>query len=178
MTEPQTGPDDAAVAAILTKLAELEIPFRRFDHRAVFTCDEAEGTVPPEVAALHTKNLFVRDQKGRRHWLVVTDCAKQVDLKRLAPLIGGDKLGLASPERLLRYLGVTPGSVTVLGLLNDREREVTLVVDRAVWEASHWRAHPLVNTATLVLSKSGVERFLAATGHEPRVVDVPARPPA
>ncbi len=160
---------------LLAQLDRLGIRYQRHDHPAVFTCDEAERTVPAEVEAAHTKNLFLRDQKGRRHWLVVTDCAKQVDLKALAPLIGADKLGLASPERLLRFLGVTPGSVTILGLVNDRDRAVDVVIDRVVWDHSRWRAHPLVNTATLILERSGVEAFLAATGHTARVVDVPAR---
>jgi len=166
------GPD---VAGLLARLDQFGIRYQRYDHPAVYTCDEAEHTVPAEVAAAHTKNLFLRDQKGRRHWLVVVDCAKQVDLKALAPLIGADKLGLASPERLVRFLGVAPGSVTVLGLINDRDRAVELIVDRAVWDADRWLAHPLVNTATLILDRSGVEAFLAATGHSPRVVAVPSR---
>ena len=69
----------------------------------------------------------------------------------------------------------SPGSVTVLGLVNDRDRAVELVVDRDVWETERWRAHPLVNTATLILERSGVEAFLAATGHTPRIVAVPSR---
>ncbi|MBL8988553.1 MAG: prolyl-tRNA synthetase associated domain-containing protein [Gemmatimonadetes bacterium] len=174
---PDDSPSGPApdVAGLLARLDQLGVRYDRHDHAAVFTCDEAERTVPAEVVAAHTKNLFLRDQKGRRHWLVVTDCAKQVDLKALAPLIGADKLGLASPERLLRFLGVTPGSVTVLGLVNDRDRAVELVVDRDVWETERWRAHPLVNTATLILERSGVEAFLAATGHTPRIVAVPSR---
>lgn len=168
-------PMSDAVTALLERLDQLGIRYRRFDHPAVFTCEEADRAVPPEIEGAHTKNLFLRDQKGRRHWLLVTLCAKQVDLQAVGAAIGGGKLGFASPERLERYLGLTPGSVTVLGLLNDTGHEVELVVDRDVWEAPSWRCHPLVNTATLIIDRPDVERFLAATCHQPRIISVPAR---
>ncbi len=151
------------------------IPYRRFDHVAVFTCDEAAREVPFEAEGVQTKNLFLRDGKGRRHWLLVTSCERTVDLRALTSVIGADRLSLGSPERLVRYLGLTPGAVTVFGLVHDSDHAVELVVDRRVWAASHWRSHPLVNTATLVVERSDVERFLALTGHVPRVVDVPSR---
>ena len=164
--------DSEAVVDLLRRLDGLGVGYQRFDHPAVFTCEEAERAMPEETEAAHTKNLFLRDQKGRRHWLLVTSCAKQVDLRALAAAIGADKLGLASPERLARYLGLSPGSVTVFGLLNDRDHAVEVVVDRDVWAAATWRCHPLVNTATLVVSRAGIDAFLSATGHRPTVVTV------
>ena len=167
--------DSAAVVELLDRLDALGVGYRRFDHPAVFTCEEAERAMPAETDAAHTKNLFLRDAKERRHWLLVTDCAKQVDLRALAAAIGAHKLGLASPERLARYLGLTPGSVTLFGLINDRDHAVELVIDRDVWARSSWRCHPLVNTATLVVGRAGIESFLAATGHQAQVVTVAAR---
>jgi Ala-tRNA(Pro) deacylase len=73
---------------------------------------------------------------------------------------------------MMKYLGVEPGSVTVLGLIQDTENAVELYVDRDVWNAPLWRCHPLVNTATLVIPRQGIERFLEHTGHRPRVIDV------
>jgi Ala-tRNA(Pro) deacylase len=156
-------------------LAAHDVSCQRFEHQAVFTCEEAEHTVPAETGALHTKNLFLRDKKGRRHWLLVTTCAKAVDLKGVAGLIGADNLSLGSPDRLRTYLGVTPGSVTILGLVNDPGHQVELLIDADVWAAGAITAHPLVNTATLVLPHDGVERFLAATGHVPTLIGVPVR---
>jgi Ala-tRNA(Pro) deacylase len=166
--------DDPA-ARVGELLAGLGIPFRRFDHEPVFTCEDVARLGPAEAAGVQTKNLFLRDHRGRRHWLLVTSCEKPVDLRALAPRIGADHLSLASPDRLARLLGLTPGSVTVLGLAHDTAHEVALVVDADVWRADAWRCHPLVNTATLVLARADVERFLAATGHRPEVVEVPAR---
>jgi Ala-tRNA(Pro) deacylase len=169
--------DTDPVRQLLARLDHLGVRYRRFDHRAVFTCDEADQVIAPEVGGAHTKNLFLRDQKGRRHWLVVTLCSKQVDLRALADVIGGGKLGFASPDRLERLLGLTPGSVTVLGLINDPDHHVEVVIDEEVWEAPAWRCHPLVNTATLLIDRADIEGFLASTGHVPRVVAVTAREP-
>jgi Ala-tRNA(Pro) deacylase len=169
--------DPAQVADdVCQTLASHGIAFRRADHRPVFTCDEADLAVPPDLGGAHTKNLFLRDRKGRRHWLLVTLCSKAIDLKALAPLIGADHLSLGSPDRLARHLGLTPGAVTLLGLQNDPEHQVGLIVDQDVWAAPSWRCHPLVNTATLVIPKDGIERFLAVTGHSPAVLSVPVRP--
>jgi Ala-tRNA(Pro) deacylase len=163
---------DAELCALLDSRG---VTYRRYDHPAVFTCDEAARLVPMEATGVHTKNLFLRDKKGRRHWLLVTRCETAVDLKQLAPVIGADNLSLGSPDRLLRHLGVTPGAVTVLALVNDPDHQVELVVDREIWEAPEWRSHPLVNTATLVLPWAAIERFLESTGHTPKIADVPAR---
>ncbi|HEV3484507.1 MAG TPA: YbaK/EbsC family protein, partial [Vicinamibacterales bacterium] len=87
-----------------------------------------------------------------------------------AEISGADRLSFASPERLMKYLGVEPGSVTLLGLVNDAAHAVELYIDADVWSAPSIHAHPLRNDATLVLSHDDVVRFLAATGHRPRVV--------
>lgn len=152
------------------------IRFERLGHDPVYTCDDVARIIPPEVGGVQTKNLFVRDKKGQRHWLIVTDCSRSVDLKALAPLIGADNLSLGSADRLARHLGVSPGAVTLLGLVNDPEHRVALVVDRLVWAAGVLRCHPLVNTATLVIPQEGIRRFLLRTGHQPQVLDLPTRP--
>ena len=156
-------------AAIEALLAELGIALERYDHAPVFTCEEAERAVPP-TGAVHTKNLFLRDKRGRRHVLLVTTCATVVNVKAFAKQVDADNLSFGSAERLMRYLGVTPGSVTVLGLVHDTERAVEVVIDDAVWRAPRLHAHPLVNSATLVLTHDGLERFLAHTGHSTRVM--------
>jgi Ala-tRNA(Pro) deacylase len=153
-------------------LAALGITFERYDHVAVYTCEEAERAVP-DTGAVHTKNLFLRDKRGRRHILLVTTCAKSVNLRAFADQAKVDNLSFASAERLSRYLGLTPGSVTLLGLATDTSHAVELYVDEDVWQAHRIHAHPLVNTATLVLEHDDVVRFLEHTGHTPRVVRIP-----
>ena len=91
------------------------IGYERHDHPAVFTCEEADRLVPPLPGA-KTKNLFLRDKKGRRHFLVTVGNEKTDDIKALSSLLDANRLSLASPERLKKYLGVDPGSVSMLGI--------------------------------------------------------------
>jgi len=155
-------------------LDELDIAYDRYEHAPVFTCEEAERAMPRS-DAVQTKNLFLRDKRGRRHLLVVTSCEKSVDVKRFADVAGADHLSFASAERLQTYLGVSPGSVTVFGLMHDPAHAVELFVDADIWKIERWRCHPLVNSATLVLARSDIEKFLVRTGHVPRVVTLAAR---
>lgn len=150
------------------------IDYERHDHPAVFTCEEATRLVP-ELPAARTKNLFLRDKKGRRHFLVAVGYEKTVDLKGLSMLLGAGPLSLASPARLERHLGVAPGAVSILGLVNDAEGDVEVVVDAELWRADAFGCHPLVNTSTLVLRRADLERLITLTGHRLRVLDVPAR---
>lgn len=155
-------------------LADHDIAYQRYDHPPVFTCDEGNRLVP-DLPAAKTKNLFLRDRKGQRHFLVVVGYEKRVDLKALSAVLGVSKLGFASPARLERYLGVDPGAVSILGLVNDLDRAVEVIVDQDLWQAQAFRCHPLVNTSTLVISREDVRRFLEITGHAVRTLDVPHR---
>jgi len=146
----------------------------RHEHPPVMTVEESLRLVPKFPGA-KTKNLFLRDKKGRRHFLVTVPHDKAVDIDAVAELIGVNGLGFGSEERLSRYLGIRPGSVSLLALANDEARAVEFVIDKALWEAEAVHAHPLVNTATMVIPHADLERFLAATGHEARVIDVPAK---
>src|SRR5918911_2998666 len=147
------------------------ISYVRHEPPPVYTCEEERRYVP-ESGAARTKNLFMRDKRGRRHLLLVTLCSKSVRIADFAETAGADRLSFASPERLMKYLGVEPGAVTLLGLVNDAEHAVEVYVDAEVWSASSIHAHPLRNDATLVMSHDDVVRFLAATGHRPKIVTV------
>lgn len=137
------------------------------------TVEESERLVP-QLPGAKTKNLFLRDKKGRRYFLVTVPHHLAVDLGALGAALDAGRLSFASAEQLARHLGVTAGSVSLLALLNDEARTVEFVVARALWDAAAVQAHPLVNTATMVLAHADLERFVAATGHAPRVIDVPA----
>ena len=145
----------------------------RHEHAAVMTVEESEQRVPPLPGA-KTKNLFLRDKKGARHFLVTVPAARTVDLNALGAVLGTGRLGFASPERLDKHLAITPGSVSLLALVNDTARAVEFVLDRSLWEADAVHAHPLTNTATVILAHADLDVFLRATGHVPRVIDVPA----
>ena len=141
--------------------------YQRIEHPAVFTCAEAD-LYHSGVTAVSTKNLFLCDKKGRRFFLAVTSCEKTVKLDSLSSQLNSPHLRFASEENLMRLLGVTRGSVTMMGLANDVEHQVELWVDAEIWNGENFLCHPLVNTATLVLSKNELERFFTLTGHAPK----------
>jgi len=151
-----------------------DIEVLRVEHPAVMTVAEAALLVP-EMAGAKAKNLFLREGKTDRFLLAVVPYEKRVDLEALARALGSAKLTLASTEQLLSVLAVTPGAVSLLALFNDKEHRAKPVLDRLIWEAEGLQCHPLVNTATLSLTSSGLRHFLANTGHEPMVLDVPTR---
>jgi Ala-tRNA(Pro) deacylase len=155
-------------------LAEHRITYQRCDHPAVYTVEEAARWVPPLPGA-KTKNLFLRDKSGRRHFLVCVPAAKQVDIRALSQTIGANRLSFGSAERLKQHLGVEPGAVTLLAVFNDPSQVVELIVDEALWQFDAFQFHPLVNTATLVLSRESVERFAMLTGHRLHLVKVPEK---
>jgi len=144
--------------------------YQRIEHPAVFTCAEAE-LHRPALPAVSTKNLFLCDKKARRFFLAVTACEKTVKLDRLSSRLGVTYLRFGSEENLMRLLGVTRGAVTMMGLANDTNHNVELWIDTEIWQGEYFLSHPLVNTATLILTKAELERFFALTGHTPHFFD-------
>lgn len=151
-------------------LENLGITTTTVDHAPVFTVEEAQA-VRGSMAGAHTKNLFLRDAK-RRFFLVCLEEDRAVDLKALRPLIearGG--LSFASPEALMDHLGVRPGAVSPLALLNDTAGLVTAVLDGALLATAIVNVHPLDNTKTVSIRPDDLMAFLTATGHVPIVLD-------
>jgi Ala-tRNA(Pro) deacylase len=152
-------------------LASLGIAVERYAHPPVATVEDGEIHWAG-IDATHCKNLFLRNQKGTRHYLVVLMHTKRADLRAIADQIGDGKLSFASPERLMTHLGVAPGSVSPFGLINDTEHHVRVFLDRDLKSAARISFHPNINTATWVLAWGDFERFLGAIGNPVRYVDV------
>ena len=155
-------------------LDSINVSYERFDHPAVYTVSEAKK-LSPEMDGASTKNLFLRDKKGIRHFLVVVPQDKQVDLKELSSILEASRLSFASPDRLNKYLGIEPGSVSILALLNDPEKTVEVFVDNELWNAEIILCHPLVNTSTLAITRDGIKQFLEKTGHNLMLVEIPIK---
>lgn len=163
-----TAEQDPA-AQVYAALERMGITYERIDHPPAFTAEEALQYWA-RLDAAHCKNLFVRNKKGDRHCLIVVPVERAVDLLELSKTVGGGRLSFASPERLARHLGLTPGSVSPFGLLNDSEHRVDLFVDATLRSAARLAFHPNINTSTLAISFGDFERFLRATGHTARYV--------
>lgn len=141
-------------------LDEHAIPYEKFDHEAVFDCDAADA-LGLDTQGIATKNLFLKDRKGRRHFLVVVHSEKALDLKSLGQILDVKGLSFASAERLNKHLSTTAGSVSILDILRDTEHAVELIIDQSVLESSMLQCHPYTNTATLDIAVSGIKKLLA-----------------
>jgi Ala-tRNA(Pro) deacylase len=161
-------PQESRVADYLTAL---DIAFEPYQHPPIATAEEGDRHWSG-IDAVHCKNLFLRNQKGTRHYLVILAHTKRADLRAVADQIGDGKLSFASPERLMKYLGVTPGSVSPFGLIHDHDHHVRVYLDRELKAAPRISFHPNINTATFVLAYSDFERFLTSCENIVRYVDV------
>ncbi|WP_024610446.1 prolyl-tRNA synthetase associated domain-containing protein [Pseudoalteromonas sp. TB64] len=161
-----------------TKLAELlarlNINYDVIEHPALHTSLAADEFMI-ERPGTRLKNLFLRDNQGKQHFLVITAHNKQLDLKTLSKQQGLSRLGFASSERLAKYLKVAPGCVSMLALLNDKQNEVSLWIDQDIYSGDLFHCHPFENTQTWLLSKSDLNTFFNHTNHQPRVVFLPSK---
>lgn len=156
-------------------LDALGIAHKTITHPAVFTVEEARD-LRGVIAGGHTKNLFLRDKKGAPYLIVAPEDAA-VELRSLHRLLGASgRFSFGSAELMQEALGVLPGSVTPFAAINDKGRRVSVVLDAALLAHEALNFHPLVNTATTTISRDGLLKFLAATGHVPRIEILSAAP--
>lgn len=171
MTATQT-PDTLSPQQLLDHLDALGISAVTTRHEAAFTVEQSKH-LTGHIAGAHTKNLFVKDKKGRL-FLVVAEHERRIDLKRLHETIGASgRLSFCSAEQMKAHLGVTPGSVTALAVIHDRNHAVTVILDAGIMEHDLVNCHPLINTMTTTLPREGLNAFFRATGHEPMVTVLP-----
>ena len=157
-------PEEIKVYEVLEKLG---ISFSRHEHPPVFTVEQAQQHWVG-IAGAHCKNLFLRNKKGNRHYLVILEHTKNADLRKLTEKLGEDRLSFGSPERLKRFLGLDPGAVSPFGLINDSQKDIVVVIDQDLKKAERVNFHPNVNTATVGISAAALEKFLAWAGNSIR----------
>jgi Ala-tRNA(Pro) deacylase len=157
---------------VYAALDALGITYERHEHPAVFNAGEAALHWAP-LHGTQCKNLFLRNKKGDRHYLVVLEISKRADLKEIVKLVGDDRLSFGSPERLMAELGLTPGSVSPFGLINDPDGSVRVLVDQDLRGQERLIFHPNINTASVVVSWADFERFLATRQNSVRVISLP-----
>lgn len=158
-------------AQVYAVLDEMGIAYGKYEHPAVFTAEEA-AVHWAGIPGTPVKNLFLRNKKGNRHYLVIVGVEKRVDLQQLVKAVGDDRLSFGSAERLMEHLGLTPGSVSPFGLLNDRDHDVVVIVDADLRDAGRLILHPNINTASLTITFADLEKFLASRGNPVRYLRV------
>ena len=160
----------------LDRLAALGISSETVEHEPVFTVAESKS-VKEAIPGAHSKNLFVKDKKGR-FFLISAKHDTMIDLKRIHETLGASgRVSFGSAEQLKELLGVQPGSVTAFAVINDTQGRVTMVLDANLMEHERVNFHPLINSMTTGVSREDLVKFLRSTGHDPLVLRLP-EPPA
>lgn len=162
---------------LLDYLKNLHISYQLYHHEPIFTVEESHK-VDRDIAGTHTRNLFLRDKKENM-FLVTLRYDTLIDLKKLSDLLGSGRFSFGSPERLWTYLGVKPGSVTPLAILNDTNKQVQLILEKGMMETEIVNFHPLDNSMTIGMTPSELMTILEKQGITPQIMDLsPAAPDA
>lgn len=159
--------------AVYDLLDRLEIPFLRADHEAVMTMEGCQA-IDRLLGVEMCKNLFLCNAQKTSFYLLLMPGDKKFKTKDLSRQIQSARLSFAGAEDMEKYLNIEPGAVSILGLMNDREKQVRLLIDRETLEAEYLGCHPCVNTSSLKIKMSDIlEKFLPDTGHGYTAVDLP-----
>jgi Ala-tRNA(Pro) deacylase len=157
---------------VYEELNQFGIHYTIIEHPAVFTIDEMASLDVFRDNPWVVKNLFLRDAKGKRHFLVVMDKDKKADLKYIRKQLGTSTLSFASEDRLTKYLNLTKGSVTPFGIINDEEKTVEVVLDRSLVGREYIGVHPNENTATVMLSYRDLYKFIETHSNQIHIIDI------
>ena len=155
-------------------LDQLEMDYYRTDHEPAGTM-EACHEIDAVLETIICKNLFLCNQQKTKFYLLMMPGMKKFVTKEVCKLIPSPRLSFANETYMEELLNITPGSVSVMGLMNDKENCVKLLIDREVAEAEYLGCHPCINTSSLKMkTKDVLERFLPAVGHEYQILDIPS----
>jgi Ala-tRNA(Pro) deacylase len=149
--------------------AELEIEVKEYEHAALMTVQDAKAAGIDQ--GLGTKNLFLKDSRAKKFYLCTVHEDYPLDLKALRKKIKAKSLSFASPDQLQEYLGILPGSVSLLALVHDKDKQVEVIIDKNLLGEGLIQSHPLVNNKTWVFSVSGLKSFLDHLGREYQELD-------
>ncbi|MCL2727288.1 MAG: prolyl-tRNA synthetase associated domain-containing protein [Bacteroidales bacterium] len=160
------------IQRVLNQLKMWDIPCTVYTHPPLPTVEVALAYWKDIPEATHCKNLFFRNHKGNRHYLVIFECSKQLNITDLEHKLKQGKLSFASPERMEKYLGLLPGSVSPFGLINDQEHAVYLFIDKELAGTLSLSFHPNDNTASVVVSTTDFFRFLTLCGNQYELIEL------
>ncbi len=153
------------------RLDELQILFEYYEHPPAPTIEIAIKYWK-NINASHCKNLFFRNHKGDKHYLVIIEHNRNLDIHSLEKILKQGKISFASEQRMKKYLGVSPGSVSPFGLINDTNKEVHLFIDENLKTRKHLSFHPNINTASLVISNENFKKFIKSCGNSFEFIDL------
>ncbi len=152
------------MAEIKDYIIRLGLSFKEFKHPPVYTCEEAEK-YNKDIKGVHSKNLFIKDKKSKRFYLVILPASKKLNMDNLGELLN-DNIKFADEEDLKNILGLNKGAVSPFGLINDKENKVQIIIDKEVWNSKFVSFHPNINTETLELTKEDFHKFIKSLNNK------------
>jgi len=161
---------------LFTFLDELGIAHETTHHKPVFTVEDS-AEIKADMPGAHTKNLFLKDKAGN-FFLICAESHAQIKVNKLHPHLGCKRLSFGKAEYLMEQLGVPPGSVCLFAVMNDKDANVQLIIDKTLADADIVNFHPLLNDATTAISAGDMMKFAKATGHDPVIMDFAVLTPA
>ncbi|MGB8602384.1 MAG: prolyl-tRNA synthetase associated domain-containing protein [Rhizomicrobium sp.] len=173
LTENTLPEPDIRERKVYAALQALDITWHTHQHRAVFTVEESAGLYKT-ISGAHTKNLFLKDQKGGL-WLVSLLSDTRLDLKALAKQLGAPRFSFGNPELLITTLGIAPGAVNAFAVMNDTAGKVRMVLDEALLHINPVNFHPMRNDRTTAIAPEDIIHFLKSTGHDPIILPMPVK---
>ena len=158
---------------VLDTLKKLEINYELVNHKAVYTIEDMNN-LNKEIfkGAEICKNLFLRDQKGKRHFLVVLCSEKKADMTKIQEQALSTRLSFASSERLMKYLKLEPGHVSPMGLIHDEEKKVEVLIDKDLKNKKLLAVHPNTNEASILITNEDLMKFIKAMGNEYEFIEI------
>ena len=158
---------------LLKYIDEQNILYTYIEHPPVYTCEEADrytGHYP----GVGTKNLFLSNHKSDRYYILMTLTALKINFKSLQKMLMQKKLKLSSLEDTREYLGIEPGAVSIFSIVNDKSKQVEVILDERLYGYKLVQTHPLINTTTLIISMKNIELFLYTFGIRYQILKIPA----
>lgn len=158
---------------VLKKLEELEIQYELVEHSPVYTIEDMEKLDPSIFKGAELcKNLFLRDQKGKRHFLVILCGDKQANMQKIQEQAYSTRLSFGSEERLEKHLGLKAGHVSPMGLINNPDKTVEVLLDKDLKNKERLSFHPNTNSASILITFEGLKKFLNSCGHEVEYISI------
>lgn len=159
---------------VFDTLNNLNIEYQTYEHAAVFTVEESKK-VDSQIPAGKTKNLFLRNDKATKYYLVIVEADIKVDIKKLSNDLNESKFSFGSAEKMEDLIGLTPGSVSPFGLINNNDHNVIVVVDQNLLKHEEIGFHPNINTATITITPNDFKKFLEWTGNKFKFIQIPEK---
>lgn len=156
---------------VKNKLDELNIEFQLVEHEAAFTTEQADKFIEG-IEGVRTKTMFLTDKKKTQWFLLVMDDVHRLDMARFEEITGAKRIKMASSESLLEKMGLTPGSVSVFGLLNNADHDIKVYVEKAIIDEARMSFHPNDNTKTIFISTPDMFRFIESEGYEINIAEL------